>query len=154
MKAPSPAALPHEPCSPAEQSWALVFITTPRLLFMPLSPLFCLLRKPFCCLVSKTAPPPKDQLQCQLFQMSSLQLGELPPSCEHAEDFVLISLLTFFIVSHQSSLNDYGKSRRREESRKEGRGEDKSREIWPAVWKWHFPIWTIGLPLIFLFSFP
>lgn len=40
MKALPPTALPHEPCSPAEQSWPLVFIITPRLShFMPLSPL-------------------------------------------------------------------------------------------------------------------
>lgn len=154
MKALPPTALPHEPCSPAEQSWPLVFIITPRLShFMPLSPL-CLRRKPFCCLVSKTVPPPKDQLQCQLFRMSSHQLGGLPPSCEHSEDFVHISLLTFFIVSHQSSRNDYGKCRRREEKRKKEKGEDKSREICTVMWKWHFSIRTIGLPLFSLFSFP
>lgn len=117
-------------------------------------PTVCLRRKPFCCLVSKTVPPPKDQLQCQLFRMSSHQLGGLPPSCEHSEDFVHISLLTFFIVSHQSSRNDYGKCRRREEKRKKEKGEDKSREICTVMWKWHFSIRTIGLPLFSLFSFP
>lgn len=80
----------------------------PRLsCFMPLSLLSCPLIKPFCYLVFQTVPPPKDQLQYQLSQISSRQLGGLPPSAEHSESSFLLSFFTLFIVSHQGSLKDF-----------------------------------------------
>lgn len=60
MKTLPRTAPPHEPCAPAEQSHALFSIITLRLPhFMPLLPLFSLLRKPFYHLASTSPHLPR-----------------------------------------------------------------------------------------------
>lgn len=78
------------------------------------------IRKPFSRLMSEIVPPPKDQWQYQLFQISSHQLGGLSPSCECSEDFVVFSILTFPIVSHQGLLNEYVKANPRRHGQQHG----------------------------------
>lgn len=97
--------------------------------FTPLSPLSAPTRKPFCRLVSKIVPPPKDQRQHQLFQISSQQLGGLSPSYECSEDFVVFSLITYPIVSQQGLLNEYVKANPGRHGQQHGNGIHQSWQL-------------------------
>lgn len=116
--------------SPVEQSSTLVFIIPPRFsYFTPSSPRSSPTTKPFCRLESKIVPPPKDQQQYQLFQISSHQLGGLSPSCECSEDFVVFSLLTYPIVSQQGLLNEYVKANPGRHGQQHGNGIHQSWQL-------------------------
>lgn len=142
MKALPPTALPPEPRSPVEQSSTLVFITPPQVfLFHTFVPTLLSHQKTFLSPVSKRVPPPKDQRQHQLFQISSQQLGGLSPSCECSEDFVVFSLLTYPFVSQQGLMNKYAKANPGRHGQQHGNGI-------------HSPILAIGTPLFSLSRFP